>query len=104
MTHQRRKNRRLSDLAENYEAPSFNEYMDLKWQEIRLKQREKVEERKRNLEKLEQSVRRQRAKSADSRRLKQTRKRREALNGGGEGKLIRGMTFNIEFKTVPRVS
>ena len=93
------KKNEIADLADNYEAPSLDDYVELKWQEIQRKQREKVQERKDNLKRLTWSVKRQRAKSADPRRIQAMREKETTVNEEG-GRIIRGRTFNIEFKTI----
>ena len=86
----------LEDLADNYQAPSIDEYVDLKWREIQRERQARVEERKRYLQKLKLSVQRQRAKSAGPARSRSKRDSHDLR----AGTLIRGRTYNIEFKTI----
>ena len=92
-----RKAARLSALLERYEAPSVDDYMEVKWREMKLAERERAAKRKENLERLRSSVERQRRRRAMS---------ASSSSGGGatSGKIMRGRTFNIEFRTVHQLA
>ena len=93
---------RLSALLDKYEAPTTDDYMEVKWREVKLAERKRAQKRKEDLERLKASVERQkrrRAKSASS-----------SAGCGGAGavapscKIMRGRTFNIEFRTVQQLA
>lgn len=90
-------NARLEEIAKMPDIPTTDDYINLKLLEEKLRTAEKLEERKRNIARLKRSVKRQRAKSASTSRRGQLQDRSTT-----PGKLIRGRTFNIEFKTVEK--
>jgi chromosome segregation ATPase len=91
---------KLRDLAQNYEAPSTDDYIRLKLEELRLADERKLRDRKEYLERLTSAVKRQkRAKSATT---ASTRSEETRVAETPRGRLVRGKTFNIEFKTVER--
>ena len=100
-----RKMARLSALLEKYEAPSTDDYMEIKWREMKLAEKERAAKRREDLQRLKSSVerqgrgRRRRAKSASS------SSSARCLGGGApSGKIMRGRTFNIEFRTVQQLA
>jgi hypothetical protein len=89
---------RLQTLSSKYKAPTADDYLQLKWLELKKAEREKVEARKNNLERLKSAVKRQRAKSA------RLHGNRVSSSGGSVSRRMRGKTFNIEFQTVQQLT
>ena len=88
---------RLTALLQKYEAPTTDDYVEVKWRAIKQAEEERVAKRKRELGRLKSSVERQR--------------RRGARSGGVGGaplpaaaKIMKGKTFNIEFRTVQQLA
>lgn len=96
-----RKAARLSALLEKYEAPTTDDYMEIKWREMKQAERERVARRRENLERLKSSVERQRRRRAKSASLPA---RSRGAGGLPSAKIMRGRTFNIEFRTVQQLA
>ena len=93
---------RLAALLEKYEAPTTDDYMEVKWRAIELAERERVAKRKQDLGRLKSSVERQ--------RRRRTKSAYPSCRGGGvptppaAAKIMKGKTFNIEFRTVQQLA
>lgn len=92
-----RRTARLSALLEKYEAPTTDDYMEVKWREMRLAEKEKVARRREHLERLKSSVERQRRRRARSASVRGGRAAPSAT-------VMKGRTFNIEFRTVHQLA
>ena len=81
---------RLRDLRDNYEnAPTTDDSIALKLEELKREKQQKVRERKANLKRLSRNF--QRSKSSLHKDSEQRQPR-----------LMRGKTFNLEFSLVPK--
>ena len=99
ITHEQSKNEELRQMSSRLDLPTVDDYLRLKILEEKDKARQKVEERKANLRRLQM----RRSKSAINLRTSaegQIEDKNKKEPSTGQQKIIKGKTFNIEFKLV----